>query len=144
MSDRFFVDTNVLVYAHDRAAGTKHDRAVALVEKLWNSGEGVLSTQVLQELCVSLRREVKRPLSGEETVELIEDYLSWEIAVNTGESVMEALALERQFNISFWDALILQAARASGAVTLYSEDLTDGRAYGTVRVLNPLIRDTSG
>jgi len=57
MSDKFFVDTNILVYAHDRAAGIKHERARSLIEKLWNSGGGVLSTQVLQELCVNLRRK---------------------------------------------------------------------------------------
>ena len=57
MSDKFFVDTNILVYAHDRTAGVKHERARLLIEKLWNSGAGVLSTQVLQELCVNLRRK---------------------------------------------------------------------------------------
>ena len=64
MSDKFFVDTNILVYAHDRSAGIKHQRAQALVEQLWHSGEGVLSTQVLQELCVNLGKKGARSSAG--------------------------------------------------------------------------------
>jgi len=67
MSDKYFVDTNILVYAHDRLAGVKHDRARTLIEQLWQSGNGVLSTQVLQELCLNLRRKANPPLQIEET-----------------------------------------------------------------------------
>lgn len=137
MSDKCFVDTNILVYAHDFKQGPKHERARALLEKLWDSGEGVISTQVLQELCVSLRRAA-RPLSITGIRELIEDYSSWEVIVNTAESVLQALDFETRYQISFWDALIVQAATACGAAVLYSEDLADGQAYGSVKVLNPL------
>ena len=138
MSDKCFVDTNILVYAHDFTQGAKHERARALVQKLWDSGNGVLSTQVLQELCISLRRKAARPLSAEGTRKVIEDYASWEIVVNTAESVLEALDIELRHKISFWDALIVQAAGSSGAEVLYSEDLADGQRYGEVRVINPL------
>ena len=138
MSDKCFVDTNILVYAHDFKQGAKHERARALIAKLWDSGDGVLSTQVLQELCISLRRKVSRPLSTEATRQLIEDYSSWEIVVNTAESVLQALDLETRYKISFWDALIVQAAMRSGAGLLYSEDLADRQSYGAVRVVNPL------
>lgn len=138
MSDKFFVDTNIFVYAHDRAAGIKHERARALIERLWNSGEGVLSTQVLQELCINLRRKAAQPLSVQQVRELLQDYLSWDVVVNTAESVLEALAIEARYKLSFWDALIVQAAGVSGATVLYSEDLTDGASYGPVRVMNPL------
>jgi len=126
------------VYAHDFATGAKHERARTLIEKLWSSGDGVLSTQVLQELCVNLRRKAARPLSVEETRRLIEDYSSWDIVVNTAESVLQALTIESRYQISFWDALILQAAGSSGATVLYSEDLGEGQTYGSVRVVNPL------
>ncbi|HEY1265068.1 MAG TPA: PIN domain-containing protein [Terriglobales bacterium] len=139
MSDKYFVDTNILVYAHDRSSGVKHDRARELVEKLWHSGEGVLSTQVLQELCVNLRRKANPPLPLAETRRLIQDYLSWEVVVNDSDSAIYALELEERFKVSFWDALILYAAESAGATVLYSEDLAAGRAYGSVRVLNPLI-----
>jgi len=138
MSDKYFVDTNILVYAHDLTQRAKHDRARALVQKLWENENGVLSIQVLQELCVSLRRKVARPLPVQETRKLIEDYASWEVVVNTPESVMQALDIEARYGISFWDALIVQAAGSCGAEVIYSEDLADGQSYGDVRVLNPL------
>jgi predicted nucleic acid-binding protein len=139
MSDRCFVDTNILVYAHDRSAGVKHSQARQLVEDLWNSGLGVLSTQVLQELCVSVRRKASRPLSIEQARRLVEDYLSWEVVVNTPASVVQALELEARCKISFWDALIVHAAESSGVGILYSEDLATGQSYGSVRVVNPLV-----
>ncbi len=138
MSDKYFVDTNILVYAHDRSAGEKHHRARALVEQLWHSGEGVLSTQVLQELCVNLRRKSNRPLSSDEMIRLIEDYLSWEVVVNSPDSAVQALQLEARYKVSFWDALILNAAETAGAAVLYSEDLAAGQRYGSTRVINPL------
>jgi predicted nucleic acid-binding protein len=138
MSDKVFVDTNILVYAHDRAAGAKHERARSLIENLWKTDGGVISTQVLQELCVSLRRKASRPLPVEEMQRLIEDYMAWDVIVNTAESVVEALAIESRYKISFWDALIVQAAGSSGAEILYSEDLAHGQSYGSVRVVNPL------
>jgi predicted nucleic acid-binding protein len=123
MTDKYFVDTNILVYAYDRAAGLKRDRARQLIEGLWTSGQGVLSTQVLQELCVNLRRKVAQPLPADEVRRLIQDYLSWEVVVNDGASVIQALEIEERYKISFWDALILQAADSCGAAVLYSEDL---------------------
>ena len=138
MSDKYFVDTNILVYAHDRSAGEKHNRARALVEQLWHSGEGVLSTQVLQKLCVNLRRKSNRPLSSDEMIRLIEDYLSWEVVVNSPDSAVQALQLEARYKVSFWDALILHAAETAGAAVLYSEDLAAGQRYGSTRVINPL------
>ncbi len=138
MSDKCFVDTNILVYAHDFTTGAKHERARALIEKLWSSGGGVLSTQVLQELCINLRRKAARPLSIEGTRRLIEDYSRWEVVVNTAESVLGALNLESRYQISFWDALIVQAAETAGAAVLYSEDLAEGQTYGAIRVVNPL------
>jgi predicted nucleic acid-binding protein len=139
MSDRCFVDTNILVYAHDRSAGLKHSRA----RDLWNSRQGVLSTQVLQELCINLRRKASRPLSLEETRRLVQDYLSWEIVVNTPASVVQALDIEARYKTSFWDALILQAAESSGVAILYSEDLAIGQRYGSIRVVNPLTDSAS-
>jgi predicted nucleic acid-binding protein len=138
MNDKVFVDTNILVYAHDLVSGIKNERARALIENLWSTGGGVLSTQVLQELCVNLRRKALKPLTLEETRSLIQDYSDWEIVVNTHSSVIEALTIETRFQISFWDALIVHAAERAGAAILYSEDFSDGQTYGSVRVVNPL------
>jgi predicted nucleic acid-binding protein len=138
MSEKYFVDTNILIYAHDRRAGLKHDRARELVESLWMSGKGVVSTQVLQELCVNLRKKLARPLPVEEIRRLVDDYRSWEVVVNSAQAVIEALDIEHRYKTSFWDALILHAAEQAGAAVLYSEDLAAGQTYGAVRVVNPL------
>ena len=138
MSDRYFVDTNILMYAHDASAGDKHARARALVENLWQNRSGVVSTQVLQELAVNLRRKARKPLDATATREVVSDYLAWQVVVNAGDSILEALDLEARYQISFWDALVIQAAQVAGAEILYSEDLSDGQTYGTVRVKNPL------
>ncbi len=137
-SPKYFVDTNILLYAHDREAGAKHERARQLIEHLWTTGQGALSTQVLQELCVNLRRRVRHPLPGDEIAKLIEDYLRWEIVINTPQAIMAALGIEARYKVSYWDALILHAAESCGAAVLYSEDLSHGQRYGAVEVVNPL------
>ncbi len=139
MSAKCFVDTNILMYAHDTAAGEKHERARALVEGLWQARTGVVSTQVLQELIVNLRRKAAKPLDPAAAREVVVDYLAWQVVVNSGESILHALDLEQQHRISFWDALIVHAAEVSGSSVLYSEDLSHGQRYGAVTVVNPLI-----
>lgn len=138
MSASCFVDTNILVYAHDLAGGDKHQRAKACVEQLWDSRAGVISTQILQELAVNLRRKATRPPSARALRDLIADYRAWTVIVNGPEAILHALDLESQYRVSFWDALVIVAAQASGAAILYSEDLADGQHYGSVQVLNPL------
>jgi predicted nucleic acid-binding protein len=143
MSDRYFVDTNILMYAHDASAGAKHERARALVEELWRDRTGVVSTQVLQELAVNLRRKTAKPLDAKATREVVADYLTWQVVVNHGESILEALDVEERYQISFWDALVVQAAQSAGARVLYSEDLSDGQHYGPTRVVNPFSAGTA-
>jgi predicted nucleic acid-binding protein len=138
-ASRRFVDTNILVYAHDRGAGEKHDLARALVERLWLERSGAISTQVLQELYVNVRRRAAAPIPPEEAQRLIADYLAWEVVINDGASILRAIDLESRYDISFWDALIVQAAEQTGASILYSEDLSHGQAYGSVEVVDPLI-----
>ena len=94
MSAKCFVDTNILMYAHDTAAGEKHERARALVEELWRDRTGVVSTQVLQELIVNLRRKAAKPLDPAAAREVVVDYLAWKVVVNSGESILHALDLE--------------------------------------------------
>jgi predicted nucleic acid-binding protein len=74
---------------------------------------------------------------------LVREYSTWEVVTNTPESILQALDLEARYKISFWDALILQAAEDAGASILYSEDLAAGQRYGAIEVVNPLI-DTAG
>jgi predicted nucleic acid-binding protein len=118
------------------AADEKHARAKALVEELWADRSGAMSTQVLQELAVNLRRKAKKPLDAKATRDIIADYLAWHVVVNVGDSILEALELEARYQLSFWDPLVVRAAHVAGAEILYSEDLSDGQRYGTVRVKN--------
>ena len=132
-----FVDTNVLVYAYDRGAGEKHERARALVESLWENGTGALSVQVLQELYVNIRRKARRPVSAETARALVKDYLAWNPVVNDGALLMAALGIEKRYRISFWDAMIVAAADRAGVETLSSEDFNHGQKFGRVQVVNP-------
>lgn len=75
----------------------------------------------------------------EEIRQVISDYMTWEVVVNTPDAVLQAPEIEQRYKVSFWDALILQAAEQSGANTLYSEDLAREQSYGPVQVVNPLI-----
>jgi predicted nucleic acid-binding protein len=131
------VDTNVLVYAHDRGTGRKHERARDLIGDLWESRSGILSIQVLQELYVNLSRKLARKLPRPEVRQIVADYLRWPVVANSSGLLLGALQVEERFGLSFWDALIVQAAEAGGAETLYSEDLNHGQAYGSVKVINP-------
>jgi len=132
-----FVDTNVLVYAEDKAAGRKHLLARDLMVKLWNDADGVLSVQVLQELYVTLTRKVGKPLSADKALTIVKEYLSWVVVDNTPRLLVAAAGLQQRAQISFWDALVVQAAIEAGCDCLYSEDLNAGQKFGSLVVVNP-------
>ena len=132
-----FVDTNILLYANDPSAGIKHQQATRIFSDLWQSRAGVLSTQVLQEFCVNVRR-LNRNFPVDDLRNIVRNFLDWEIVVNTSESILAALSLESRYKISLWDALIVHAAQVGRADVLYTEDLNDGQVFGSVRVVNPL------
>ena len=136
-----FVDTNILVYAYDRGAGRKHTLAQSAIEQLWQDNSGVLSTQVLQEFYVNVRRKAQRPISITSARSLIADYMVWDPVVNDGTSILEAMDAERGYKISFWDALIVVAAQRCGADVILSEDFNHGRRFGSVQVLDPFVTD---
>ena len=137
MSVEFFVDTNILLYAHDREAGHKNRLASEIVRKGWEERSGAVSTQVLQEFYVNLRRRADPPFSRGAALRLVENYLGWHVVTNDVESIRRAVDLEGRFGFSFWDALILDAAINSGARILYTEDLSHGQRIGALKVENP-------
>ena len=139
MTVKIFVDTTILVYAYDRGAGNRHEKALSLIEQLWRDGSGILSTQVLQEFYVNVRRKAQHPVTVEQATALISDYLAWDPVVNDGAIIMEAIDIERRYQLSFWDSLIVAAAQKSGASVIYSEDFNHGQKFGSVEVLNPLL-----
>ncbi len=137
-----FVDTNVMVYAFDTSAGDKHLRAAQLIEKLWESGAGCLSIQVLQEFYVTVTRKVAHPLAIEEARERIRELSVWRIMTPGVADVLDAISLQQEYRISFWDAMILVAAANLGCGVLWSEDLADGQVYRGIQVRNPFILKT--
>ena len=139
MSVKAFVDTNVLVYAHDSSAGQKYEQAKSLVRKLLSQKTGVVSTQVLQEFYVTVRKKVLHPGDVGTAKRWLSHYVNWHVIENDGNAVLLAIDFEQRYQLSFWDAMIVQAANRAGLPLLYSEDLNHDQRYGTVRVENPFL-----
>jgi predicted nucleic acid-binding protein len=136
-----FVDTNILIYAEDRDAKEKHQVARDLVVGLWDSRDGVLSVQVLQEFFVNATRKLAKPLSSSKARAIVEEYLTWRVLENTGRMLLAAIELQKKAQLSFWDALIVQAALDGGCERLYSEDLNAGQRFGSLVIVNPFATD---
>lgn len=136
MSGKTFVDTNVLIYAHDRDAGQKHEIAKRVLRELWSEREGVLSMQVLQEFYVNVTRKIASPLPKATARAIIESYRNW-CTQTTVEEISAAFRIEDEARLGFWDALVVASASSSGATRLISEDLNSGQTILGVRVENP-------
>ncbi len=136
-----FVDTNILLYAVSTAPDEEPKRRIALA--LLEADDLALSAQVLQEFYVQSTRVAKpEHLSHDQAAALIDSFLRFPAQETTVALVHAAVAARERFQISFWDAAIVEAARMLGCHTLLSEDLADGRSYEGVRVENPF-RDRS-
>jgi predicted nucleic acid-binding protein len=132
-----FVDTNVLVYAFDKSNSPKKRAAQKLLNELMETDLLRVSTQVLQELFVTLTRKVSQPCSIEEAMAVLEDLTAWPLVIVDYAAIRSAAGLADQAKISFWDALIIVAASRAGAAVLYTEDLNDGQEILGVRICNP-------
>lgn len=132
-----FVDTDVLLYAHDSSAGPKRARAAALVERLADERRGLLSSQVLMEFYVAATRKLPRPLDQRAAAGIVEDFGTWPVFLPAVADVLEGARLAQRYRIHFWDAMILRAAIALEADVVWSEDLSSGQAYDGVEVRNP-------
>lgn len=138
MNAKIFVDTNILIYAHDIDAARKHEVARELVASLWNQRTGVLSTQVLQELYVNVTRKIAVPIKPFEARTIVRAYMPWVIETRA-EMVLTASEIEERNRISFWDALIVAAANQAGAATIVTEDLNHGQRIEGILIQNPFI-----
>jgi predicted nucleic acid-binding protein len=136
---RQFVDTNVLVYAHDVTAGHKHVRARSLVEELWSTRDGCLSIQVLQEFFVTATRKIPKPLDPPAAAQIVGDLARWHVHAPVADDVLASIGIHQQAGVSFWDAMILRSAKELGCQTVHSEDLDPGQDYAGVRVSNPFL-----
>ena len=139
MSDNMFVDTNILVYAHDLDAGDKHEEAQRIVSELWETKNGVLSTQVLQELYVTLTKKMLHPIEKVTARRILQRYFTWQVVINDPGIFIQASDIEEAYNISFWDALIVSAAYTKNVATILTEDLSHGQYIEGVLIQNPFI-----
>ena len=138
MSVRSFFDTNVLIYTDDKAAPAKQKRALALVEEHRRAGSGVVSLQVLQEYFVTATRKLGVDAAiARRKVELLAEF---DVAAPDLGDVLGAIDLHRLHGFSFWDGLILRAAKQSGCRVLLSEDMQDAREVDGVRIVNPFVQ----
>ncbi len=134
---RRFFDTNLLVYLFDESSPEKQARARSLFRSAVADGSFVISTQVLQEFYVTVTRKLDRPIPPEAAEEALEELSRLPIIPVDTAMVLSAARTSRLHTLSFWDALIVGAALASGATELLSEDLQDGRRFGDLQVRNP-------
>jgi len=136
MSGKTFVDTNVLIYAHDVDAPAKRQIANRLLDELWAERTGALSVQVLQEFYTNATRKIARPLPKASARRVVDAYAIWAVDVTPAE-ISSAFRIEDQARIGFWDALIVACALKSGAARILSEDLNAGQHIAGVRIENP-------
>ena len=137
MNGKAFVDTNVFVYLFDQDAPAKQSAARRILETEGPPGRIVLSTQVLQEFYVSVTRKLGKPLSEFDGADAAHDLCAFDVVEVDKEMVLRSMTLSRAERVSFWDALIIEAARTRKCDRLLTEDLQDGRQFGSLSITNP-------
>ena len=138
MSDKTFIDTNVLIYAHDIDANAKHKIAKEVLQELWSERTGILSAQVLQEFYVNVTRKIPSPLSKDLARLVVSSYAIWCLETTPTE-ILAAFRIEDESRIGFWDALIVSSAAKLGATRILSEDLNAGQRIAGILVVNPFV-----
>ncbi len=139
MSDRYFLDTNIIVYAHDSSYSEKQLRSQELIFEGMRQENVVISAQVLSEFFVTVTRKIATPLPipTARHVLLLLSHLS--VVDIDSDIVLSAVRMQEQFQLSYWDGMILAAAERMDAGILYSEDFSHNRTYGSVRCVNPFL-----
>lgn len=139
MIDKFFVDTNILVYAYDRSERPKQGQAFEVLDRLANRGMGFISTQVLSEFFVSVTQKISAPLTIEEALQSLKSYLrSWTVFDVTGMIVLEATRGVHEHSFHYWDALIWATARLNQIPVIFSENFQTDAIIEGVQFINPI------
>jgi predicted nucleic acid-binding protein len=141
MKDKIFLDTNIIVYAHDNSSGDKHTAAKEIMDYLWESKKGVISVQVLQEFFVCVTKKIVKPLLLKNARMILEYLSNWDVVINDKYVTLKAIDLQEKYRFSFWDSLVIQAAIQSQARILLSEDLPDGQNVKDLKILNPFTKE---
>ncbi len=132
-----FFDTNILAYEFDESNFEKQRIAVELINKWRPSGHMIISTQVLKELYVVLTKKLRPPLKDELAEEVIRNYSKLEVVILDPSLILEGISIKRRHKISFWDALIVTAARRANCKILFTEDLSHGMRIAGIEIVNP-------
>ena len=136
---KVFVDTNILVYAHDTSSGDKHTISKKMILDLWKSQKGCISTQILQEFYVTITRKVKNPLDKNIASALIYDLGKWTIHRPDIDDILNAITIQEKYKLSIWDSLIINSALYTKCDILLSEDLNNNQLYEGIKLINPFI-----
>jgi predicted nucleic acid-binding protein len=139
MKDKVFLDTNILIYAHDMDAGLKHNVAISITEKIWEDKTGIISTQVIQEFYVNVTRKIPNPITPVLARGIILNYFSWHVEEIEPHTILLASEIEERHVLSFWDSLIIATASQSNAEKILTEDLNHGQVIEGVLIENPFL-----
>jgi predicted nucleic acid-binding protein len=139
MSDKYFFDTNILVYANDSGERAKQKTARELIKNSLNKQNGVISIQVLSEFWVTVTRKIRKQLSADIAEKEIELFRLMEIVIMDYQVFKDALRFQRIMQISYWDSLILAASNISGCKFIYTEDLNHGQKVSGMEICNPFL-----
>jgi predicted nucleic acid-binding protein len=139
-NERCFLDTNILVYAHDQSSPLKQAISRHLVRELWKTGTGCISTQVLQELHVTLTRKLPNPLVPDQSRKILTALLEWHTETVLPQTILQATELAELHQLSFWDGLIIATALNARARFLVTEDLHHGFRIQEMMVVNPFVQ----
>lgn len=134
-----FFDTNILVYLFDTSDQARQQKAITCFQAALDQHTIALSTQVLQEFYAVTTRKLKPALPLEVASEQVKQFCAFDVVDSTGQSVCAALDLAVQYQLSWWDALVLEAAIRSKAQVLYSEDFSHGQRFGPLTIVNPFM-----
>lgn len=137
MNDKIFLDTNVLIYAHDESAPDKKARAEEVILEGLRTEKVAISAQVLSEFYVTMTRKAKKPMSLAKARQEVALLSNMETADVDVPMIQRAIDIQERWRINFWDSLILAAAEQTRCAVVFSEDLSDGQTYGSVTVRNP-------
>lgn len=140
MSDRVFLDTNILVYLFDTDEPAKQRQVREFISRHAPQRRLILSTQVLQEFYVCVTRKLATPLHQDEALLAVQRLAAWPVVQIDTHLIILAITRSRTAKLSFGDALIVEAAIAGGATHLYTEDLQDGQMLEDMQIANPFKR----
>ena len=139
MRDKIFVDTNILVYSRDASEKLKQPIAKKCLEKLWLEQTGVISTQVLNEYYVTVTEKIKPGMSQIDAWEDVCALMAWSPLSIDMAILHQTKIIEEKYSISWWDAMIVAAAKIGGCKAIYSEDLSNGHIILGVKIVNPFL-----